>query len=387
MNINVVGWRARAIAVTGGLLLSAAASALPQSYFSIVTVGDSLSDTGNLSATAGLPPAGVYYGDAAAFDGTGVLAADALRRYSNGPLWIERLESLLGGTPEFDSWWRDQFQQGTGGTSIDVTYGLAEGSIGPIESGDPIAGAQGLGANHAYAGAQTDGTLFGGMSLAQQAATIADFLQNGNAAFEPLTQSERDRSLFVVQGGGNDFFKILNPAQAPGVIEAAVDTIGTIIGDLAAAGASNFLVPNLPGYIVADDWVTATPADIRGLSQFFNGSLATKLEELRGDLGVEIVEVDWFALFDAVAADPGAYGLANVTDPCLDLSAGLGFEGLCGDPTRHMMFDALHPNSVMNQLMADAAYDAISAATVPLPAPVVLLLAGATLMLQRRRKE
>lgn len=368
------------------LALASPVDAVPNDIFAIATIGDSLSDTGNLSGAfnPGYPPAALYYSDAASMSGTGIVPEDAFRRFSNGPVWIERFEDLIGGTPEYNAWFRQQYQQSFGNT-VDGAWSLPDGSVGTVDSSDPYYAWSG--ANAAVGGAQTAGTLFGGRSLTEQGQFHADFLINGIPAISwpTFTTDQRDRTLYVVQGGGNDFFDITGPSDIPVVLQGAVDALGSIITDLADAGASHFLVPNLPGYIVADDWVTATPADVRGLSQAFNGLLAGELADLRTNLSVEIVEVDWFALFDRVAADPAAYGLANVTDPCLDLSAGLGFEGLCADPTQNMMYDALHPNSVMHQLMADAAYDAISAATVPLPAPIGLLTVGVAVMLQRRR--
>jgi len=113
------------------LALAGPVHALPNDIFAIATIGDSLSDTGNLSAFAGLPPAGLYYADAAALSGTGVAPEDAYRRYSNGPVWIERVEALVGGTPQYDVWFRQEYQQAFGNT-VDGIFGLAEGSVGTV---------------------------------------------------------------------------------------------------------------------------------------------------------------------------------------------------------------------------------------------------------------
>lgn len=361
------------------LALSTPAHAVPNDIFAIGIVGDSLSDTGNLSGSAGYPPAGLYYGDAAAYSGLGIVAEDAYRRFSNGPVWVERLENLLGGTPEFDTWFRDNWQTNYApGQTIDASLGLPEGSVGTIRSSSPIGVS--LGANWAYGGAQTSGTLFGGESLVSQGQLLSSFLRDEIPGFKAFSSAQRDRSLYVVQGGGNDFFNITGPGDIPVVLQGAVGALGSIIIDLANAGASNFLVPNLPGYIVADDWVTATPADVRGLSQAFNGLLASELADLRANLGVEIVEVDWFALFDDITANPGNYGLTNISQPCLDFDAGLGLEGMCGNPDDHMMYDALHPNAVVHQAMAEAAYVALQANMAPVPLPAGWLLMGPALL-------
>ncbi|MCP5199748.1 MAG: SGNH/GDSL hydrolase family protein [Gammaproteobacteria bacterium] len=368
------------------LALAAPAHAVPNDIFAIGTIGDSLSDTGNLSGViGGSPPAGLYYGDAGSLGGTGVVAEDAWRRFSNGPVWVERLENLLGGTPEFDMAVRAAYEQSWGAT-VDQGLGLPGGSVGTIESSDPLN--PWLGFNQAFGGAQTNGTLFGGLSLQQQGQFHADFLRDGIPSFNwpAPTTDQRDRTLYVVQGGGNDFFNITGPGDIPVVLQGAVDALGSIITDLADAGASNFLVPNLPGYIVADDWVTATPADVRSLSQAFNGLLASELADLRTNLGVEIVEVDWFALFDEIAANPAHYGLTNISQPCLDFDAGLGLEGMCGNPDEYMMYDALHPNAAVHQAMAEAAYVALQENTAPVPLPAGWLLMGPALIAVARAR-
>ena len=363
------------------LALAGPVHAVPNDIFAIATIGDSLSDTGNLSGAfnGSTPPAALYYADAASMSGTGILPEDVFRRFSNGPVWIERLEDLMGGTPEYNTWFRQQYQQSFGNT-VDGAWGLPDGSVGTVDSSDPYYAWSG--ANAAVGGAQTVGTLFGGQSLTEQGQFHADFLTNGIPflSWPTFTPDQRERTLYVVQGGGNDFFNITGPGDIPVVLQGAVDALGSIITDLADAGASHFLVPNFPGYIVADDWVTATPTDVRSLSQAFNGLLASELADLRTNLGVEIVEVDWFALFDEIAANPGNYGLSNISQPCLDFDAGLGLEGMCGNPDEYMMYDALHPNAVVHQAMAEAAYVALQANTAPVPLPAGWLLLGPALI-------
>jgi len=368
-------------------LVPSTAKAVPTQPFAIFTIGDSLSDTGNLSATEDLPPRGIYFGDTAAFDAIFVADSEPYRRYSDGPVWIERLEERLGGTPDWNSYIRADWERAFG-RGLDEGVGLPTGSTGVIQSSDPSAA---FGANFAFGGAQTDNVLFGAApsSLADQAAFVGGVATRG-ALVAPPTSDQIDRSLFVVQGGGNDFFKITNPSEAPSVLQTAVDNLARIITDLAGDGAEHILVPNLPGYAVADDWLAANPADIRTLSAGFNALLALELDALRATLGVDIYEVDWFGLFDDMLADPANFGLANTDAPCADFDASSVLESLCSDPASYLMFDALHPSSTAHQAMADAAWDALAgfnpgSVTGAVPEPATALLMLATLGWVRRR--
>lgn len=369
-------------------LIPSAAEAVPTQPFAIFTIGDSLSDTGNLSIAEGLPPRGIYFGDAAAFDAASPPGSEPLRRYSDGPVWIERLEQRLGGTPGWNSYIRADWERAFG-AGIDELLGLPIGSTGVIQSSDPKLGA--LGSSFAFGGAQTDNVLFGGISssLVAQAAEAGGVATRG-AFVAPPTSDQIARSLFVVQGGGNDFFKITNPSDAPSILQTAVDNLAQIITDLAGDGAEHILVPNLPGYAVADDWLAANPADIRTLSAGFNALLASELDALRATLGVDIYEVDWFGLFDDMLADPANFGLANTDAPCADFDASSVLESLCSDPASYLMFDALHPSSTAHQAMADAAWDALAgfnpgSVTGAVPEPATALLMLATLGWVRRR--
>lgn len=375
------------------VMASGIASATPVEPFTIFTVGDSLSDTGTNTFDLLSPP---YFSDEHAFTGSGITYQGPAPRYSDGPVWIERLESRYGGTG-WDAYFRDQWPKANG-VSLDASFGVPDGTLGTLQPSDPILFG---GTNFASGGAQTDG-----FAIPVNGILAADLQNQGNLAqlaldgslygFDALTNAQVDRSLFVVQGGGNDFFKIQAPSDIPTVLQDAVDRLGGIIGNLAAEGATQFLVPNLPGYVAADDWVAGTLAEIRALSQAFNALLAQEIGQLRASLGIDIYEVDWFGLFDDMVADPQAYGLANISEPCLNLDASLGFESFCNAPESFLMFDALHPNSVAHQAMADSAWAALTgfnarlerlnAASVPEPATLGLGLLALAIAARRSRR-
>src|SRR5579859_2382002 len=147
-------------------LFTAVSSAHAGPINQIVVFGDSLSDTGNTFAASGIPPAPYFQG-----------------RYSNGPIWIERLASLLGVAAPAPSL--------KGGT--DFAFGGAETGSGLSPKGVP-----------------------------NMLTQVAEFL----GASKP-----KSGQLFVLWGGANNFFDGQTNPKVP-----AMD-IGSAITSLAAAGA------------------------------------------------------------------------------------------------------------------------------------------------------
>ena len=45
--------------------------------------------------------------------------------------------------------------------------------------------------------------------------------------------------------------------------------------------------------------------------------LHTELDQLQQQRGITIYQLDINSLFQNIMADPGAFGLTNVTDPCV----------------------------------------------------------------------
>jgi outer membrane lipase/esterase len=292
-------------------VLAAAVCALPAhaaipTYSNMYVFGDSLSDTGNISAFFGgqIPLAPYYEG-----------------RFSNGPIWIDDLAGALGlaASPSF-----------TGGT------------------------------NYAWGGAVTGpgGGLLPPYTLIDQAGF---YLNDHGGLADP-------NALYVVWGGGND---VLDENSGD-----AAANLGDVISGLAAAGAKNFLVPNLPNIgLVPLSLMDGSSAVKEQLSLEFNAQLDTVLSELSATLPVNIMTLDVFGLFNAILGDPGAYGYTDWTDPCYEGALGIGGPGnVCSDPDAWVFWDGIHPTAHSHQLLADAALAALS--PVPLPAALPLLLAA-----------
>ena len=238
-------------------------------------------------------------------------------RFSNGPIYLDVLAQRLGVVPPGPSL--------LGGTNF------AFGSATTALSGLSGSGAPNLG---------TQVSLFLG----------------GAPTITP-------NQLFVISGGGNDF---LFAGQANPTIPAV--NIATVVSTLAAAGASQFLVLNLPPLGFTPGLI-GTPAQdpFNALSAAFNAALDAELTNLVISLGIEVTRLDLFNLFLDVRANPAAFGIANVTDPA--------FNGIsvAPDPNTFLFWDDLHPTATIHQVLG------IVAANEFVPEPSTLALAGLAL--------
>jgi phospholipase/lecithinase/hemolysin len=286
----------------------------------IIAFGDSLTDTGNVFAgTANQVPASPPY-----FNG----------RFSNGPVWVERLASRL-----------------------------AIPAPGPSLLG---------GTNYAFAGAET-GTGFNqpspGVFVPNIGTQIASYLGSN---------TPKPGQLFVVWGGANDF---LDGQTNPAV---PVANLSADITALAQAGAKTFLVPNLPLLGTTPLGLSLPPAQQQGLNALtlaFDTQLAQTLTQLQSSLGITIDRLDALGLFNAIEANPGAFGFTDVTDQAK--SGGIGVPGsVVPNPNQYLWWDPIHPTGPAHQLLGDQAAFAVG---VPEPSSFVALFFGTAALAGWRR--
>ena len=94
------------------------------------------------------------------------------------------------------------------------------------------------------------------------------------------------------------------------------------------------------------------------LSLGFDAGLDQALAAVRAGSpsGVDIVGFNTLAALNVLLANPSAFGLSNVTDPC--------FNGVsvCGDPDQYLFWDTVHPTAHVHDILGTA-----FAAAVPEP--------------------
>jgi phospholipase/lecithinase/hemolysin len=296
------------------LFTFSAAVASAQKYTSIVIFGDSLSDTGNVAdltqAKYGfrLPGPEFDYTDGRFTDGMDTVPA----AHNYFGVWIEQLAATFPSKPVIKA-------SLDGGT--DYAYGFA------------------------FTGKGTGNFTFGpgdelSVTVNNIGQQITDYL-----ATKPRID---DKILFVVWGGAND---ILQATSNKDVIDAAVDQ-ATNIQRLIDAGATQFIVPNLPalGKIPRFNGSPVTSIPATKATVLFNTVLAAGLAIVRDFNSVRnlnIVQLDIFSLINKVTASPAKFGLADVKDS----SQG----NFLVNPDTFLFWDDLHPTTRGHGIVADAA--------------------------------
>jgi phospholipase/lecithinase/hemolysin len=290
----------------------AAVLAHAQDYTSIVVFGDSLSDTGNVAHLTQdkygvrIPGPVADYTDGRFTDGDDTLPA--ARKYFG--VWIEQLAATLPSKPI-------------------ITSSLDGGS------------------NYAYGFALTGS----GTTLLTLTPTLSVSVNNmGQQITDYLATSPviSNRTLFVVWGGAND---ILNATSLDDVIKASIEETKDI-QRLVDAGATQFIVPNLPPLGLVPRFngspTTSIPATTASIvyNEFLEAGL-TLLNDFSFGKRLRFHRLDVFSLFNKIIASPSSYSLANVT------ASSQGAYTI--DPDTYFFWDDLHPTTKGHQILAQTA--------------------------------
>lgn len=307
------------LAAVTALAMAATARAAP--FTGIYAFGDSLSDVGNVyAATGGAKPAAPYSNG----------------RFTNGNVWVQDVASALG-----------------------------LGAVTP-------SGLSGLSGNDYAVGGAVTGSINGitavpDSTLSQQLSSFATAV-GGSAP---------SRALYTVSIGANDVSAILAAAADPtfSVMTAIGDAVTNEVAFLASLellGARNVLLLNVPDLGLTPDARATGKKGVAAASAAaaaYDTALAAALGAQPG-LGVHVI--DGYSLLDAAVANPAAYGLSDVKDPCWTGGYGgaVGSPGAteCANPNTYLFWDGLHPTAAGHQAIADAGL-----ALVPEPASLWLL--------------
>ncbi|HLM38419.1 MAG TPA: SGNH/GDSL hydrolase family protein [Microvirga sp.] len=223
-------------------------------------------------------------------------------RSSNGPVWVEHLAERLGLT------------------------------LRPSRMG---------GTNFAVGGARLD-PRSGNTSLRAQASAYLRAPRSGG------------RSLHIVYGGGNDLLAAVGDPRAQAMIEAAVASLKSIVADLARQGATDILVPNLPGIGITPAVRSQGAQAVAAANQLagrFNAALDGALSGFAGSTGVRVHRLDVWQLAERVQADPAAAGFIDIANPCSQRRSCEGY----------LFWDGVHPTTQAHRRLADAAAQVLDA--------------------------
>jgi phospholipase/lecithinase/hemolysin len=309
----------------------ASASAYPALY----DFGDSLSDVGNVyTATRGVYPVAPYD------DG----------RFSNGLNWVDDLSARLG-----------------------------LGAVTPSARG---------GHNFAVGGAQTGPTLVNTGVAGFAGVPLVD-LDRQVRTFKLLVPSPKAGELYTLDIGANDIGNALsayasNSAALTTFLGQAVGNAVRAVDELFADGARSLLYFEVPDLSVVPAF-EKYGALAGSLAKEFNRDVIAGVAPLEAE-GLKVFDAPIFADLDAIVANPGRYGFANVTGPCF--SGGPTKPGVaCADPAQYLFWDSEHPTAAAHAIVADVAYATLQgpgaavssgavAAAAPEPGTWALVLAG-----------
>jgi phospholipase/lecithinase/hemolysin len=231
-------------------------------------------------------------------------------RFSNGPVFVEALSTSLGL-----------------GATVRSTAG---------------------GNNFAYGGSQTSGT--GGLA----GLVIRDIDEQVDQYL--ATRTLDPGALFLVFAGSNDLVSGQTNVHVP------VNNLSEDISRLIAAGARNFLVPNLPllGHTPRFNDDPTKLAQYNARSEQFNTALASALNNFEAtDLQLEFFRLDVAALFNEALANPAAFGLTNVMDaaaPGLEPGdSSYNTSQVAPNAQEYVFWDDLHPTATVHAHLAEQA--------------------------------
>jgi phospholipase/lecithinase/hemolysin len=299
------------------LLLSSFVAARAQHYTHIVVFGDSLSDTGNdarLSANAyGFYFPGPIFDYTAGRFTDGYDTVPAAQDYKG--VWVEQLAEMLRADPAVS----DSLDGGK-----DYAYGFG------------------------FTGGGTTLFVFNESPLLAITIDNVDLQITHYLATHPKID---DKTLFVVWAGAND---VLNAASTTDIVNAGINQAADV-ERLINAGASQFIVPNLPP-LGAIPRLNTTPyaAPVTAETVLYNTTLANGLDIVQDSNSgkhLRIYPMDVFGLFNQIIASPAAYKLTDVTTS----SQG----NYTVNPDTYLFWDGLHPTTHGHHILAATAEEMI----------------------------
>ena len=333
------------------LFVSAGIVQAQTSFNKVYVFGDSLSDTGNVahqvqSATGGLvrypadnPALKFDYTDGRFTDGKDT--QPAAQAYFG--VWIEQLAASFPGSPAVT----DSLDGGTNYAFGDATTATSQTTLteGPISiTIDNI-----------------------GQQVADYFADVAN-----KKATAPTAQT-----LYVLWGGADDLLAAAqNGADPVAAAQTAVQNELALVQQLVSAGATSFVIPNIPPLGATPEYASGSMATaLNNGSALFAQLLAQGLASAKQSAAANGVTVTFYQpdildRFVSISTTPMMVGLGLVSTAA---------QNVAGSPDTYLVWDGLHPTTTGHHFAAALAGNLITpllSSTTALISPPTAVLAG-----------
>ena len=158
-------------------------------------------------------------------------------------------------------------------------------------------------------------------------------------------------ALYVMFVGSNDVRDAL-VSQDLAIIECALNSIYMNITTLIAAGATDFLIPNVSnlGMIPA---VTLQGEEAKQVATWASGEFNRLLEGMLSNIEATYGQVHFYRVdtFKLISEVPTTHPGMNVTDACIDVFTGT----VCEPASRYLFWDGIHPTRAGHAILAEEA--------------------------------
>ncbi|MBF0378424.1 MAG: SGNH/GDSL hydrolase family protein [Desulfamplus sp.] len=214
-------------------------------------------------------------------------------------------------------------------------------------------GVSGMALNYAHGGATTGDTNVSDTPLHGDFPGFADEVE-AYLAVAAASQKYKgafampEDTLFVIWIGANDLWSV-TPATATEQITKSMSNIQNGLANLIQAGASKFLVINLPdlGKSPKFNKNEATATAGTQIALVFNQALEQLLSGIESSYtNITIQRFDSFTLLSEIISNSSAFGFTNVVDRKLNVADGSVSEGI------YLFWDDVHPTTFAHKIIA-----------------------------------
>ena len=232
-----------------------------------------------------------------------------------------------------------------------------------VGTADPVATAQAVAAAIVAENARVGHT---DASVVTAAATAAYMKGNLNAPTLAAAAAAKAKADATVTGNaagakaGAEYAAAQVPLLVAEMKKAGIELVAQVKDQIIAKGANNVVVNNLPDVAGTPSGLSKdanTKALINAMVSAFNSELSAGLSG-----NAKVLLVDVFKVSNDQGANPGPYGLTNVTETACDLSSAKNFLSsslVCngtnlkaGDVSHYSYADDVHPTPFNNLLLA-----------------------------------